>query len=307
MVIDIEEAIDMNIIKIEGGEGKSAPIAELLKFNGKDVSSISKQKIRCAEIISKSGSKIGGKDIDQWIVDYFVPSNNNDERNLLKVEEEIKRKLSSPEIKYESKYPISLFLNTNEKEFLITKELFEEILIKNNFLNHLNSLLKDLLNEARGKFCQISDLNSIILVGGEIQIPLVKEWISKEIPDIQVKLPPPIESIALGALAMTPGVKIKDILNKGISIRLFNRRERKFFWHPIFYKGQSWPTENPFELVLQASKEGQNTFEIYIGETKETSSFDVVYINGLPKLSENQVEEEILIWNEKNPLKINER
>ncbi len=304
MVIDIGgSTIDMNIIKIEGGEGKSAPIAELLKFNGKDVSSISKQKIRCAEIISKSGSKIGGKDIDQWIVDYFVPS-NNDERNLLKVEE-IKRKLSSPEIKYESKYPISLFLNKNEKkEFLITKELFEEILIKNNFLNHLNSLLKNLLNEARGNFCQISDLNSIILVGGGTQIPLVKEWISKKIPDIQVKLPPPIESIALGALAMTPGVKIKDILNKGISIRLFNRRERKFFWHPIFYKGQSWPTENPFELVLQASKEGQNTFEIYIGETKETSSFDVVYIDGLPKLSENQVEEEILIWNEKNPLKI---
>ena len=51
-----------------GGEGKSKPIAELLKFRGNDVSSISKQKIRCAEIISKTGSKIGGKDIDQWIL-----------------------------------------------------------------------------------------------------------------------------------------------------------------------------------------------------------------------------------------------
>ena len=58
MIIDIGgSTIDMSVIKTQGGEGRSAPIAELLKFRGKDVSAISKQKIRCAEIISKSGSK----------------------------------------------------------------------------------------------------------------------------------------------------------------------------------------------------------------------------------------------------------
>ena len=49
MIIDIGgSTIDMSVIKTQGGEGKSAPIAELLKFQGKDVSAISKQKIRCA-------------------------------------------------------------------------------------------------------------------------------------------------------------------------------------------------------------------------------------------------------------------
>ena len=303
MTIDIGgSTIDMNIIKIEGGEGKSAPIAELLKFKGNDVSAISKQKIRSAEIISKTGSKIGGKDIDQWIVDYFIPK-NQDERNFFKAEE-IKCKLSLPEIKSEKLYSISLFINRNEeKEFFINKELFEKILIKNNFLNHLNSLLKDLLNEARGNFCNIRDLNSIILVGGGTQIPLVKEWISNEISEIPVKMPPPIESIALGALEMTPGVKIKDILNNGISIRLFNRREKKHFWHPIFLKGQTWPTEQPLKLILQASKDGQNIFEIIIGETKKQRQFDVIFENGLPKLSEIQSDDEILKWNTE-PLKI---
>ena len=109
--------IDMNIVKIEGGEGKSGPIAELLKFKGNNVSSISKQKIRCAEIISKIGSKIGGKDIDQWIVDYFIPDNKY-AINLLKAEE-IKCKLSSSEIKYENKYPIKFLIEEfKEKEFL---------------------------------------------------------------------------------------------------------------------------------------------------------------------------------------------
>ena len=303
MTLDIGgSTIDMNIVKIEGGEGKSSPIAELLKFKGNDVSSISKQKIRCAEIISKAGSKIGGKDIDQWIVDYFVPDNKY-AINLLRAEE-IKCKLSSSSVKYQYKYPLRLFTEGfQEKEFNLSKEIFEKIIIENNLLNHLNSLIKDLLNEARGKFCTVDDISAIILVGGGTQIPLIKEWLTKKISRVEIKSPPPIESIALGALAMTPGVKIKDILNKGLSIRLFNRREQKHFWHPIFFKGQTWPTENPFKLILQASKNNQKVFEIIIGNTKKEREYDVIFENGLPKLSEVQSEEEIIKW-DKKPLKI---
>tara|TARA_A100001035_G_scaffold29424_1_gene19770 strand:- start:606 stop:2174 length:1569 start_codon:yes stop_codon:yes gene_type:complete len=303
MTLDIGgSTIDMNIVKIEGGEGKSGPIAELLKFNGNDVSSISKQKIRCAEIISKTGSKIGGKDIDQWIVDYFVPGNKYS-INLLKAEE-IKCKLSSSTIKYEDKFPTKFLIGGyEESEFYLSKEMFEKIIIENNLLNHLDSLLKDLLNDARGKYCTIDDLKAIILVGGGTQIPLIKEWITQKIAKVEIKSPPPIESIALGALAMTPGVKIKDILIKGLSIRLFNRREQKHFWHPIFFKGQTWPTENPFKLILQASKNNQKIFEIIIGETKKERKYDVIFENGLPKLSDHQNEEEVIKW-DKEPLKI---
>ncbi len=303
MTIDIGgSTIDMNIVKIEGGEGKSGPIAELLKFKGNDVSSISKQKIRCAEIISKTGSKIGGKDIDQWILNYFFPENQYG-INLIRAEE-LKCKLSSSSIRYEDKYPTKFFVEGyQEKEFYLSKEIFEKILIENNLLNHLNSLLKDLLNGARGKFYSVDDLNAIILVGGGTQIPLIKEWITKMISGIQVQSPPPIESIALGALGMTPGVKIKDILNKGLSIRLFNKREQKHFWHPIFFKGQTWPTEKPFKLILQPSKDDQKIFQIIIGETKKEREYDVIFENGLPKLSEIQSEEKIIKW-DKHPVKV---
>jgi len=218
--------------------------------------------------------------------------------------EKIKCKLSSSAIKYEDKYPIKFLIDKNqEKEFFLSKEIFEKIIIENNLINHLNSLLKELLNEARGKFCTVDDLNVIILVGGGSQIPLINEWITKKISKIQIMSPPPIEAIATGALAMTPGVKIKDILTKGLSIRLFNRREQKHFWHPIFCKGQTWPTENPFKLILQASNNNQKIFEIIIGETQKERSYDVIFENGLPKLSEIQNEEEIIKWNKK-PLKI---
>ncbi len=306
MVIDMGgSTLDLNIVRIEGGEGKSAPIAELLKFKGKDVSKISKQKLRCAEIISKSASKLGGKDIDKWILDYFMPM-NKDNRNLT-IAENIKCKLSEEKLKPEQQYIASFFINDYErKEFKISKRLLEEIIISNNFLKLLNSLLKNLLNDARGKNCQVKDIWSVVLVGGGTQIPLIRNWISYKLPETKINYPPPIESIALGALSLTPGVKIKDILSKGLLIRLFNKRENKHFWHPIFYKGQTWPTEEPFELILQASRMDQVKFEIIIGETIENNNFDIIFENGIPKLAEIQKDENIKIWNKKPlMLKIN--
>ena len=296
MVLDIGgSTIDLNIVKIEGGEGRSAPIAELLKFKGEDVSEISKQKLRCAEIISKSACKIGGKDIDRWIVDYFIPS-NQDNRNL-RIAENLKCRLSDQDIKTDQQYIISLYIEKDiKKDFYISKKTFEDILISKNLINLLNTLLKSLLNEARGKDCLTTDLWSIILVGGGTQIPLIKNWIAYKLPNLQISYPPPIESIALGALSLTPGVKIKDILNKSLLIRLFNKREKKHFWHPIFYKGQTWPTERPFELVLQASKSDQIKFEIIIGESQNKNDYDVIFENGIPKLAEVQKEEKIIIW-----------
>ena len=47
----------------------------------------------------------------------------------------------------------------------------------------------------------------------------------------------------------------------------------------------------------------QKIFEIIVGETKKEREYDVIFENGLPKLSEIQSEEEIVMW-KKNPLKI---
>ena len=102
---------------------------------------------------------------------------------------------------------------------------------------------------------------------------------------------------------MTPGVQIKDILIKGLAIRLYNKREQKHRWNPIFCKGQTGPTENPFKLILQASKNNQKIFEIIIGETKKEREYDVIFEDGLPKLSAIQSEEEIIKW-DKKPIKI---
>jgi len=50
-------------------------------------------------------------------------------------------------------------------------------------------------------------------------------------------------------------------------------------------------------------KNNQKIFEITIGESQKERTYDVIFENGLPKLSEIQNEEEIIKW-DKKPLKI---
>ena len=96
--------------------------------------------------------------------------------------------------------------------------------------------------------------------------------------------PPPIETIALGALNLTPGVQIKDVLNKGVSLRCWNKKNEKHIWHPLFLAGQTWPTNKPLEIILAASINSQLSIDLIIGEPQEEGSNEIIYTNGLPTL-----------------------
>ena len=52
-------------------------------------------------------------------------------------------------------------------------------------------------------------------------------------------------------------------------------------------------------MILQASQKNQKTFEIIIGETNKEREYDVIFENGLPKLSEMQSEEKYFKWDKK--------
>ena len=53
-------------------------------------------------------------------------------------------------------------------------------------------------------------------------------------------------------------------------------------------------------MIVQASKNNQEIFEIIIGETQKERAYDVIFENGLPKLSEIQNEEEIIKWDKQS-------
>jgi hypothetical protein len=93
-----------------------------------------------------------------------------------------------------------------------------------------------------------------------------------------------VEAVALGALALTPGVRLRDVLARGVSLRCWDQRSGEHRWHPLFLAGQSWPSEQPLELVLSCSRSGQTAVELVLGEPIDEQRSEVVFLDGLPQV-----------------------
>ena len=285
--------IDMSIVALEGGEGQAAPIAQLVRFDGNDLEGKSKQVLRTAKVLGKAGIRIGGKDIDRWIVHHLLP-NEKPTNLILSIAEELKCDLSQVDIKETLVISKKVTTNKQEQKFLkLSKQGLEELLINKGLLESIKILFTQTINIAKRNSFKLQDLDSVVLVGGGSQIPLIKNYLRTLCDSIPFITPPPIEAIALGALNLTPGVQVKDVLNKGISLKCWNKKNEKHIWHPLFLAGQTWPTSKPLEIILAASINNQLTIDLIIGEPEEEGSHEIIYINGLPTLKAIEVKDKI--------------
>jgi hypothetical protein len=94
----------------------------------------------------------------------------------------------------------------------------------------------------------------------------------------------PVEAVALGALHLTPGVVVRDVLRRGVALRCWDQRSAEHRWHPLFLPGQPWPSEQPLQLRLGCSRNEQADLELVLGEPQEEQRSEVVFVNGLPVL-----------------------
>ncbi len=300
LVADIGgSTIDMSIVALEGGEGKASPIAQLVRFDGNNLEGKSTQVLRTAKVLGKAGIRLGGRDIDRWIAHYLSPETK--QTNLiLNIAEELKCDLSKGDLKETMVISKKLKNDSKEAKFLkLSRKEFEDLLIEKGLLESIESLFKKTINAARRNSCKLEDIDSVVLVGGGAQIPLIQKFLRSLCQTIPLLTPPPVEAIALGALRLTPGVKIRDVLNKGVSLKCWNKKNEKHIWHPLFFAGQPWPTIKPLEIILAASIENQLNIDLIIGEPEEKGSHEIFYVNGLPTLNKVNRDDKVTQLNNK--------
>lgn len=285
--------IDMSIVALEGGEGQASPIAQLVRFDGNNLEGKSTQVLRTAKVLGKAGIRVGGKDIDRWIVNDLLPD-EKPTNLILRIAEELKCDLSKIDIKETLVISKRIITSQHEEKFLrLSKKGLEEILINKGLLESIKMLFTQTIDRAKRNSFELKDLDSVVLVGGGSQIPLIKNYLNSLCNSIPFVTPPPIEAIALGALNLTPGVQIKDVLNKGVSLRCWNKKNEKHIWHPLFLPGQPWPTNKPLEIKLAASINNQLCIDLIIGEPEEEGSHEIIYIDGLPTLTKIESKDRI--------------
>ncbi|QNP28295.1 Hsp70 family protein [Cylindrospermopsis curvispora] len=271
--------LDLSLVKLDKQYPvDNKPVGFLLKWGNKSLAQDSLQKVKTAKVLAKSGQNLGGTDIDNWIVDYFVttqglPVNSITTRLAERLKIELSTHNQAGEVYFDDQ-------NFASYELELNRQTLETILQDRGFFAKLDETMLNLLQQARHQGVQIDDISEVLLVGGTVQLPAIQKWIQQYFPLEKIRCQKPFEAIAQGALQITQGLEIKDFLYHSYGIRYWDRRNQRHSWQPIIKAGQSYPMTQPVELVLGASKENQPSIELIIGELAETTGGTEVYFDG---------------------------
>ena len=285
LVVDLGgSTLDLALVALEGGEGRAAPIAQLLRLGGRSLGDNSRQMLRTAKVLGKAGLRLGGRDIDRWIVDRCCPGQPASSA-LLNAAERLKCRLSDTTMA-EREQLMELAVDEQEHVLRLSRSELNTLLLERGFGDALEQLLEACLAGGRRNNCTLEDLEGVVAVGGGAQLPLLRQWLAENTAPARLLTPPPVEAVALGALQLTPGVAVRDVLQHGVSLRFWDQRSNSHRWHPLFVAGQPWPSPAPLDLVLAASQNEQHSLELVLGEPIPQGSHSVVFVDGLPTLQE---------------------
>ncbi len=279
LVVDLGGGtVDLALVTLQGGEGRAAPITQLLRFAGRDLER-SRQALRTARVAGKGGLAIGGRDIDHWIAALLMPGTPAPNA-LLAAAERLKCDLSlQPEA-------LALWSDGEGRshELRLSRNGLDRLLEDRGLIAQLDRELEAVLAAGRAAGIRLNDLAAVLPVGGASRMPRIRRWLEERCPGVPIRGDRPVEAVAMGALALTPGLQLLDVLSHGVSLRCWDQRDGAHRWHPLFLAGQGWPTPEGLELVVAASRDGQSELELVLGEPLAEQRAEVLFENGLPVL-----------------------
>ena len=269
--------LDLSLVRLDNSMEKQ-PLGFILKWGEKSFGKSSNQKAKTARVLAKAGQNLGGSDIDNWLVDYFVKSQGIEKTPLttrlaekLKIQLSLQQQATEVFFDDESLESYELELGRND---------FEEILRENGFFVSLDNSMNQVLQQAKRQGIELSEIDAVLLVGGTVQIPAVQRWVKEYFDAGKIRCEKPFEAISQGALQLSQGVEVKDFLYHSYGIRYWDRKKNAHSWHPLIKSGQPYPMTNSVELVLGASVNSQPSIELILGELGAESGGTEVYFDG---------------------------
>lgn len=269
--------LDLSLVRLDSTRGQK-PLGFILKWGEKMFSESSGQQVKTARVLGKAGQNLGGTDLDNWLVDYFVKTKGIPKSPLTtRLAERIKIELSLQKQGSEVYFNDETFESV---ELELDRDSFETILKEHQFFEKLDESMSQIVQQARRQGVELSDIDAVLLVGGTVQIPAVQSWVEQYFDREKIRGDRPFDAIAQGALQLDQGIEIKDFLYHSYGIRYWDRRSQQHNWHKLIGSGQPYPMENPVELLLGASLENQPSIELIIGELGAETSGTEVYFDG---------------------------
>jgi molecular chaperone DnaK (HSP70) len=271
--------LDLSLVQLnQDTKTSKKPLGFILKWGEKLLAESSGQKAKIARVLAKAGQNLGGSDIDNWLVDYFVTTQELMRSPLTtrlaeRLKIQLSQKPSATEVYFNDE-------TLESYELKLDRETFETILREHQFFDILDDRMTQLLQQGRRAGIEVSDIDAVLLVGGTVEIPAVQNWVKQYFDSDKIRCEKPFEAIAQGALQLSQGIEVLDFLYHSYGVRYWDRRNNCHNWHSIIKAGQAYPMNDPVELLLGASVENQPSIELIVGELGAQTGGTEVYFDG---------------------------
>jgi molecular chaperone HscA len=146
------------------------------------------------EVLSTNGDTyLGGDDLDRAIIEYWIKQKSIDN---LEAHKELKQQLRLAAEKAKIHLSTHAFFETDfaGEKISITKEVFESLVQP-----IVNKTMDCCVNAMKDAGLQVSDINTVLMVGGSTRVPLVKQTVAKFFNQEVNDSVNPDEVVALGA------------------------------------------------------------------------------------------------------------
>ncbi len=228
-----------------------------------------------ARVVAKAGRVLGGDDIDYWLAGEVLARNGVTRQEISTSFVQLKQAVE------EAKIRLSDFEQAEVNVFdpdlgrtlhaVLTRSQMEDILDRHEFYTTVQRTLDKVMRAARARGIFPEDIGAVLLIGGTSQIPSVKRMMRAMFGVERVYEHKPFEAVAHGALNLAVGIGLDDFLYHSFGVRHLSPITGRHEWEEIISTGTRYPLPEPVQLVLTASRDGQEALELVIGEVEESS------------------------------------
>lgn len=217
-----------------------------------------------AQVLGKQALRMGGDNVDQWIIEKFAPENLQKLREwrvALQWEAERAKLMASA-----NKDTIFTFRNKQYGE--LTHSGLLELMESHGLFDRVRDLAETFGRELQERAgISLHDVDEVLLEGGSTLLPGFRPTIGEIFGLDKVREWLPFESVARGACIFGGGLEIEDYIHHDYALRILSEDGDQVAYELLIPRGTRYPTQSDFVTrYYSANRNGQSELSLYICE-----------------------------------------
>jgi molecular chaperone DnaK len=241
---------------------------------------------RC-RVLGKSGSELGGYNIDNWLYQDVIEKNKLCAEDIRKISMQLLSEIEQAKLQLSYSEKVGISVTDPESGNVViagwTRSQFEDLLDNKGFYHTIQTVLDHALNDARERGIEKEHIKAVLLTGGSSLIPSVKKMLTRQFGS-RVHYHRPLDATVLGAAAFAGGVDFYDHIHHDYALRYYNTKKKDYDFEILVEAGTTYPSKEPVkELTLKAAFDNQLSLGIDIYElnrkhiSNEDAPIDLVF------------------------------